>query len=288
MASAVAKMNLLAGDNFTSNDEAIQFTELLQKSLKVSGADTSEQQSAFLQLSQSMAAGKLQGDEFRSIMENAPMVAEAISKYMGVSKGELKELSSKGVITADVIKNALFEAAGDINDKFNSMPMTFADIWTQMGNQAMESFGGVFMQLNGLINSSGAQELLAAFSAGIDAVADGASWLISTIASGDPIVKTFFAVAIIMAGLWAAKMLIAAGASLAAVWPLLLIVGVIAAVILGLTSMGVTFSQIFGLVGGRLGELYAVGYNVVSSLWNIFVSFAEFIANVFTNSWLPW
>ena len=187
------------------------------------------------------------------------------------------------MITADVIKNGLFEAAGDINDKFNSMPMTFADIWTQMGNQAMESFGGVFMQLNGLINSSGAQELLAAFSAGIDAVADGASWLISTIASGDPIVKTFFAVAIIMAGLWAAKMLIAAGASLAAVWPLLLIVGVIAAVILGLTSMGVTFSQIFGLVGGRLGELYAVGYNVVSSLWNIFVSFAEFIANVFTN-----
>ena len=109
-------------------------------------------------------------------------------------------------ITADVIKNALFEAAGDINEKFNSMPMTFADIWTQMGNQAMESFGGVFIQLNGLINSSGAQELLAAFSAGIDAVADGASWLISTIASGDPIVKTFFAVAIIMAGLWAAKM----------------------------------------------------------------------------------
>ena len=94
MASAVAKMNLLAGDNFTSNDEAIQFTELLQKSLKVSGADTSEQQSAFLQLSQSMAAGKLQGDEFRSIMENAPMVAEALSTYMGVSKGELEELSS--------------------------------------------------------------------------------------------------------------------------------------------------------------------------------------------------
>lgn len=283
MASAVAKMNLLAGDNFTGNDEAIQFTELLQKSLKVSGADTSEQQSAFLQLSQSMAAGKLQGDEFRSVMENAPMVADAIARYMGKSKGELKELSSKGAITADIIKNALFSAADDINGKFESMPMTFADIWTQMGNHAMESFGGVFIQLNELINSSGAQELLAAFGAGIDAVADGASWLINTIASGDPMVKTFFAVAIVMAGLWAAKMLIAAGASLAAVWPLLLFVGVIAAVILGLISMGITFSQIFGLIGGRLGELYAVGYNVVSALWNIFVSFAEFIANVFTN-----
>lgn len=283
MASAVAKMNLLAGDNFTSNDEAIQFTELLQKSLKVSGADTSEQQSAFLQLSQSMAAGKLQGDEFRSIMENAPMVAEAISKYMGVSKGELKELSSEGVITADVIKNALFEAAGDINGKFESMPMTFADIWTQMGNHAMEAFGDVFMQINKLINSSGAQELLAAFSAGVDAVADGASWLISTIASGDPIIKTFFAAAIIMAGLWAAKMLVAAVASMAAVWPLLLIIGVIVLVILGLTSMGITFSQIFGVIGQGLGMIYATGYNIVGNLWNIFIAFAEFLANVFTN-----
>ena len=283
MASAVAKMNLLAGDNFAGNDEAIQFTELLQKSLKVSGADTSEQQSAFLQLSQSMAAGKLQGDEFRSVMENAPMVADAIAKYMGKSKGELKELSSKGEITADIIKNALFSAADDINGKFESMPMTFADIWTQMGNHAMESFGGVFMQLNELLNSSGAQELLAAFGAGIDAVADGASWLISTITSGDPIVKTFFAAAIIMAGLWAAKMLVAAVASMAAVWPLMLIIGVIALVILGLTSMGVTYSQIFGTIGQGLGMIYAVGYNIVGNLWNIFVSFAEFLANIFTN-----
>ena len=59
MANAVAKMKMLAGDAFGSNQEAIGFTELLQKSLKVSGAGTSEQQSAFLQLTQAMASGKL-------------------------------------------------------------------------------------------------------------------------------------------------------------------------------------------------------------------------------------
>ena len=86
MANATAKMKMLAGDAFGINEEALGFTELLQKSLKVSGAGTSEQQSAFLQLTQAMAAGKLQGDEFRSIMENAPMVANAISQYLGVTK----------------------------------------------------------------------------------------------------------------------------------------------------------------------------------------------------------
>ncbi len=65
-------------------------------------------------------------------MENAPMVADAIARYMGKSKGELKELSSQGLITAGIIKNAMFEAADDINGKFESMPMTFADVWNRI------------------------------------------------------------------------------------------------------------------------------------------------------------
>ena len=160
MANAVAKMRMLAGESFGSNQEAIGFTELLQKSLQVSGASSGEQDSAFLQLTQAMAAGKLQGDEFRSIMENAPMVANAIAEYMGKTKGELKELSSEGAITADVIKNAMFAAADDINAKFNSMPMTFADTWTRIQNAGTQAFSGVFQKINTLLNSEGAQAAL--------------------------------------------------------------------------------------------------------------------------------
>ena len=150
MANAVAKMKMLAGDAFGSNQEAIGFTELLQKSLKVSGAGTSEQQSAFLQLTQAMASGKLQGDEFRSIMENAPMVANAIAKYLNVSKGELKELSSDGAITAEIIKNAMFDSADDINKKFKTMPQTFGDVWNRIKNAGTQAFGGVFEKINGI------------------------------------------------------------------------------------------------------------------------------------------
>ena len=281
MAGAVAKMNLLAGDSFTSNDEAIGFTELLQKSLKVSGAGTSEQQSAFLQLTQAMAAGKLQGDEFRSVMENAPMVADAIAKYMGKSKGELKELSSDGLITADIIKNAMFTAADDINDKFAEMPMTFAYFGQLMANNALEAFVPTMEKLNTLLNSSGAQTLLAALNEGIAAIAEGANWLIDAFIRGDPIVRTFFAVAIIMAGLWAGQMLVAAGATLAAHWPLILIIATLGAIVLALTSTGVTFADIFSFIGGLLGAFYGTGYNIISSLWNLFISFAEFLANVF-------
>ena len=163
MANATAKMVMLAGDTFsgeTGNQEALAFTELLQKSLKVSGASQGEQDSAFLQLTQAMASGKLQGDEFRSVMENAPMVANAIAEYMGKSKGELKELSSDGAITADIIKNAMFMAADDINKKFESMPMTFADVWTRIKNSGIQAFSGVFERVNGLLNSDMGQAVI--------------------------------------------------------------------------------------------------------------------------------
>ena len=184
MANAVAKMKMLAGDAFGSNQEAIGFTELLQKSLKVSGAGTSEQQSAFLQLTQAMASGKLQGDEFRSIMENAPMVANAISQYLGVTKGELKELSSDGAITADIIKNAMFNAADDINGKFAQMPMTFADVWTKIKNTGMQAFGDVFEKANAMLNSDMGQAaimnltgLVYMAAAGFDDLLDGIGWV---------------------------------------------------------------------------------------------------------------
>jgi tape measure domain-containing protein len=174
MANAVAKMKMLAGDTFGTNQEAVGFTELLNKSLKVSGAGQAEQNSAFLQLTQAMAAGKLQGDEFRSVMENAPMVANAISQYMGVSKGELKELSSDGVITADIIKNAMFQAADDINGKFDSMPRTFADVWNGIKNTGIQAFGRIMTRVNEMLNSDIGQSVIGNLTGAIYLAADAA------------------------------------------------------------------------------------------------------------------
>lgn len=160
MANATAKLKMLAGDTFGSNLEAVGFTELLTKSLKVSGAGTAEQNSAFLQLTQAMTSGKLQGDEFRSVMENAPMVADAIAQYMGKSKAELKDLSSDGVITADIIKGAMFQAADEINGKFSQMPPTFADTWQKIKNAGTQAFGGVFEKVNAMLNSDMGQAVV--------------------------------------------------------------------------------------------------------------------------------
>lgn len=160
MADSVAKLNMLAKDAFSSNDEAIFFVEQLNKQFKISGASVEETTSAMYQLTQAMASGKLQGDEFRSIMENAPMLAQSIAQEMGMSVGQLKELSSQGLITADIIKNALYGSAEETNQKFAEIPMTFAEIGQSIQNQFIQAFTPVLEQLAS-ITSSG--EFMAAF-----------------------------------------------------------------------------------------------------------------------------
>src|SRR5690606_1270717 len=168
-----------ARDAFQNTTELVAFTEIMQKAFTISGASVQEQAAAMYQLSQAMAAGVLQGDEFRSIMENAPMLADAIAKFVGVSKGELKELSSEGAITADVIKNALFAAADDINKKFEQMPKTFGSVFQQFKNEAFSAFEPVFQRMNEWLNSAQGAALINAITNAIYLAAAAANTMLS-------------------------------------------------------------------------------------------------------------
>lgn len=156
--AAVTKLNMLAGDQFKSNDEAISFVETLNKMFAISGTGAQEATAAMYQLTQAMGAGKLQGDEFRSIMENAPMLADAIAKSMGKSKAELKELSSEGAITADIIKKAMTDASKDINKQFDALPMTFGQKMTVLKNNFMNTMEPVAARFSQWLNSSSGTE----------------------------------------------------------------------------------------------------------------------------------
>lgn len=184
MADSVAKLNMLAKDAFSSNDEAIEFVEQMNKQFKISGASIQESSAAMYQLTQAMAAGKLQGDEFHSIMENAPMLAQSIAKEMGMTVGELKNVSSEGMITADVIKNALFNSAEETNAKFAEMPMTFAEVGQSIQNEALMAFQPVLEQLSSITGGSVLQDFVGGITVAFRAMAAAAQMSISVISGG--------------------------------------------------------------------------------------------------------
>lgn len=173
-ADAVSKLGLMAGDAFSSNEEIVAFMEQLNKQFTIAGTEAAGIDAAMLQLTQAMGSGVLRGEEFNSILEQAPNVIQAIADYMDVPKGQLKDLAAEGVITSDIVKNAMFAAADETNAQFESMPKTFAQIGTSIQNTALMAFQPVLSYMNEIANSE-------AFDTMVNSLIEGLS-LVATIA----------------------------------------------------------------------------------------------------------
>lgn len=163
-ADAISKLGMQASQAFSSNDELIAFTELLNKQFVNAGTSAQGIDSVMLQLTQSMAAGRLQGEELNAVMDNASVIVQDIQRYLqevqGIDASNIKELASEGVITADVIKNAMFYTADETNTKFESMPKTFSQIWTSFQNTALMAFQPVLQRMNEIANSEAFQQFV--------------------------------------------------------------------------------------------------------------------------------
>jgi tape measure domain-containing protein len=86
-----------------------------------SGASAEAASGAFLQLSQALGSGRLQGDEFRSIAEQVPGILKLVANEMGVTVGQLKQLGSEGKITSDVLINALAKGFEENKGKISEL-----------------------------------------------------------------------------------------------------------------------------------------------------------------------
>ena len=83
-----------------------------------------------------------------SIFEQAPNLIQNIADYLDVPIGKIREMAADGELSADVVKAAIFSAADDINSKFESMPMTWGQIWQSMQNTALIAFQPVLQRLD--------------------------------------------------------------------------------------------------------------------------------------------
>lgn len=154
-AAAVSKMGLLAPDAFANNEETIAFVEQLNKQFKIAGTSQEGQAAAMLQLTQAMGAGVLRGEELNSVFEQAPTIIQAINDYLGITTGELRDMAAEGQITAEIVKNAMFAAADETNERFESIPMTWADVWTQATSMATMALQPLLTGINWVANNLG-------------------------------------------------------------------------------------------------------------------------------------
>jgi len=107
-----------------TNDEMIQLTDLVQQLGIISGASESSLNSGLLQFSQGLSAGVFRAEEFNSLLENIPEVANRIAKGMGKTTGELRKAVVDGKVLSKDVFESLIKQAPEIADQFKEIPLS--------------------------------------------------------------------------------------------------------------------------------------------------------------------
>lgn len=297
----VAKLGLTAKKAFSGNDEMIKFSELVAKNFVIGGASATEQASAMYQLTQAMASGRLQGDEYRSIIENAPLLAKSIEDYMVNVKGatgSMKDWASEGLLTADVIKAAVFNSSSEIEERFKKMPMTWSQVWTMTVNKLIRLFdpllrviswtaqhwsvlepivAGLAIAVGGLAAATAVYNGVLKINKIYKAIS-AAYTAMHTVATGAETTATFAATAA-QYGFNAALL------ACPLTWILLIIIAVIAAFYAVIAVINETADTSISATGVILGVITTA----IAFIWNTFLALVDFILgciNYIVNPWI--
>ena len=221
-----------------TQQEILQFTEATNNAMTIGGVGAQQQAAALMQLSQALGSGVLQGDEFKSIAEAAPILLDTIAEYMGKSRAEIKKLGSEGQLTADVIFKAISGASEKFGEQAAKMPMTMGQALTVFSNNWQS-------MISRLLNDSGAMSGIASI---IKLIADNLNLVVPIMAG--------FAVAIAAATVQVLGLNVAMLAN-----PFGLIAVAIGAVI-GLIAQ---FGDQIDIFGGGWSNLL----NVIQAVWQV-------------------
>ncbi len=141
-----------------NQQDALGITETVNKAIAIGGASAEGASAALTQFGQALASGALRGEEFNSVMENAPSLAAAIAKGLDVPVGKLRNLANTGQLTADVLVTALQRAAKSVDADFAKTDKTISQSMVNVKTRLIEFVGkagessGAVKVLSGSLN----------------------------------------------------------------------------------------------------------------------------------------
>jgi len=303
MADAVANMGIQAKNAFGSNDEIVAFTELINKQFAISGTSAEGMSMSMDKLTQTMASGVLSGEDFNSIMAQAPAIVQTIADYMGMPVDKIQELASGGQLTADIIRNAMFSSADEINTRFSEIPYTFGQVANMVKNVLLKAFDPRLQIIGSAANwiydnFNIVKPIILGVAAAVMVLraAQIALNTVNMIASGIIAAKT------LAHNIHLAALALQTGATFEATaaqwsfntalyacpitWIVIAIIAAVAALYLGIAALnefaGTSISAT-GIVMGTFSVLCAFIINQIIMLYNVIAAFVNFIGNVFND-----
>lgn len=303
-------MSGVFGEQAGSLEASARMAETINKALVLSGGTAAENQRAILQLSQGLSSGVLQGDELRSIREQAPYLAQMLAqglakvddRFIGTTIGDLKELGAQGLLTSDIVVKAFAAMQDQIDATFDEKaPKTWGQgvtaltntiqylmgVMAAMENGPLTALSEIIWNINAWLNSSGGISFLNAMAVALTIigtvlswVVNGFLWLVGLITGNVPILTAIF---LVLGAVAMAAGISAFIAWVAAIWPILLAIAIVAALIALFMSFGFTVTEILAAVGGGFTWLVGLLWNVVLAIIGFFKGLFAAVGAIFTN-----
>lgn len=290
-------MSGVYGQEAGSLGSATRMAEILNKAMVVGGGTAEENKRALIQLSQGLSSGVLQGDELRSIREQAPYLASVLAeglnkiddRFIGTTVGDLKELGAQGELTSDVVIRALEAMQDQVDATFaDKAPRTWAQGLTSIQNtikvvtaylQSME--GGPLSKISELVwtiadylKSEDGIRLMSGIANMLTFIGNVLDIVIQAALNGMTLLmdhsNVLIAILVVLASMAVIAGIQMAAAWVAATWPILLVIAAIALVIYILQQCGVSFSDIVGGIAGGVTWLVALIWNSVLAVIGFF------------------
>lgn len=153
VASLYQKLSRAGQDFGASQADVAKATNLISKAIATSGSGAQEANAAIIQLGQALASGRLAGDELRSILENAPPLASAIAKGLGVSIGKLRELGEAGQLSSVKVFQAILKQQSEIEKSFGKVKITYGQALQNLRTSFVILFDEVTKAITGSTGS---------------------------------------------------------------------------------------------------------------------------------------
>ena len=133
-----------------TNSDVNRLVMTLQKIGTIGGSSAQEMANALRQFMQSVASGRIQAEEFNSVLEQMPELARQIADGMGIPFNELRQLMLAGKLDIGEVLAAIEKRSDEINQQFEKMPRTV----TQATNALVTQFGVAVSKIDDAIGAS--------------------------------------------------------------------------------------------------------------------------------------
>jgi tape measure domain-containing protein len=124
-----------------SQEKLSSVTRTLNQLVRLSAASSEGAKNALFQLGQSIDGGTVRAEEFNSVLEQTPEIAQAIARGLGISMGELRREVNDGKLTIDRLSTALQNVERETSERFAQLPTTVGEAFIKLGNALLKFVG---------------------------------------------------------------------------------------------------------------------------------------------------